>query len=79
MEEAKLADAFEQLDSDDTGFISQANLRQILGKTGVSKEYVRRLIEEADLDNDGKISFEEFKLYLTKRNEEYVHQVLETQ
>lgn len=71
MDEATIMDAFEQLDLDDTHYISEANLRKILGKTG-SKEYVRRLIQEADFDNDGKISFEEFKRYLNKRNDKYI-------
>jgi len=57
--EETLADAFDRMDSDDTGFISIQNLRDFLGKD-CSKEKVIQLMKEADLNGDGKISFEEF-------------------
>jgi len=57
--EETLADAFDRMDSDDTGFISVQNLRDFLGKDS-SEEKVIKLMKEADLDGDGRISFEEF-------------------
>jgi calmodulin len=71
IDEAKLEDAFDQLDSDHSGFISKADLRLILGNIG-SAEYVDRLIKEADLDNDGQISYDEFKQYLADKNAEHI-------
>lgn len=70
-DEEKLADAFEVLDADRSGKISQRDLTKVLGEQICSKTYARHLIEEADFDRDGKISFPEFKAYLTKKNDEF--------
>mmetsp|Transcript_3989 Transcript_3989/g.4621 ORF Transcript_3989/g.4621 Transcript_3989/m.4621 type:complete len:567 (-) Transcript_3989:194-1894(-) len=59
IEEAKLADAFDQLDSDDTGFITRTNLRNMLG-TQYTKEKVDAIFSEVDTDNDNKICYNEF-------------------
>lgn len=75
LDEAKIADAFDQLDLDDDCYISQNDLRKILGKTG-SREYAKRLIEEADLDKDGRISYDEFQQYLMQRNAENIRRSL---
>jgi len=32
-----------------------------MGETKMTDEDIRNMIEEADLDNDGRVSFEEFK------------------
>jgi Ca2+-binding EF-hand superfamily protein len=78
IEEAQIADAFDQIDSDDTGFISRENLRKILGETiCCSDEYVESLIKEADIDGDGKISYDEFRQYLTQKNTEIIDAILE--
>ena len=74
IDEAKFADAFDQLDSDQSGFISKADLRRILGNIG-SPEYVDRLIKEADFDNDGQISYNDFKQYLADKNAEHIRLV----
>ena len=58
--EERLAGAFDRLDSDDTGYISRDNLREILG-TDYTEEKVDQLLKEGDLTGDGKISFEEFR------------------
>jgi len=60
LEEHRLADAFDLIDTDDSGFISKQNLRKILGKH-YSQEYVAKLMSEVDTNRDGKISFREFK------------------
>lgn len=64
LDEARIADAFDQL-SDGTGYISAQNLKNVLGKTG-SKAYVNRLLAEADLDKDGRIGYDEFREYLSE-------------
>jgi len=59
IEEERIAEAFDRIDSDDSGFISRANLEKLLGNDS-SPERIDTLIEEADKDKDGKISFQEF-------------------
>ena len=51
IEEERVAEAFDRLDSDDSGFISRANLRDFLG--GSSKE-IEEIIKYGDIDGDGK-------------------------
>eukprot|EP00559_Dactyliosolen_fragilissimus_P001311 CAMPEP_0184866690 /NCGR_PEP_ID=MMETSP0580-20130426/23314_1 /TAXON_ID=1118495 /ORGANISM="Dactyliosolen fragilissimus" /LENGTH=497 /DNA_ID=CAMNT_0027366505 /DNA_START=167 /DNA_END=1660 /DNA_ORIENTATION=- len=59
IEEERLANAFDRLDSDDTGFISEKNLREFLGKD-YSDDKFKTFLKEADHDDDGKISFDDF-------------------
>lgn len=56
--ELKLAEAFDRLDSDDSGFISVENLLEILGDT-FTKEDVEAIIKEVTVTN-GQISYSEF-------------------
>ena len=56
--EVKLAEAFDRLDSDDSGFISVENLIEILGDT-FTKEDVEAIIKEVTVTN-GQISYAEF-------------------
>jgi hypothetical protein len=67
IEEERIAEAFDRIDSDDSGFISPENLREILGE--YSEKEIKDLIDEADADNDGQISFEEFKTIFQKQTE----------
>ena len=48
-----MAEAFDRLDSDDSGYISRQNLRDFLGKDG-TMELIDQLISDADVDKDGK-------------------------
>lgn len=57
--EERLAEAFDRLDSDDSGYISAANLSEILGDE-VSEEEIQEIIKEADIVQDGRISYAEF-------------------
>lgn len=59
IEEKRLAEAFDHIDDDDSGYISKENLIKLLGDS-VSPSRVEKLINEVDMDGDGKISFEEF-------------------
>lgn len=59
IDEARIAEAFDRLDSDDSGFITVENLREFLGHN-ISKEYIDSIIDEADGNNDHKIEYEEF-------------------
>lgn len=57
--EARLAEAFDRLDSDDSGCITAENLIEILGKS-VPREEIDEIIAEADTANDMRISYSEF-------------------
>lgn len=60
IKENKLAEAFDRIDSDNNGYVTVENLQSFLG-TDYSAEFVDEAIRTVDVDNDGKVSFEEFK------------------
>lgn len=76
IEQRRLADAFDRMDSDDSGFITKKDLVEMLGDNG-TEEYIDKLISEADVNNDGKISFEEFQQVFTKQKKEEIEEVFE--
>jgi Ca2+-binding EF-hand superfamily protein len=53
IEEERIAEAFDRLDSDDSGYISKKNLRQFLGNNATSKQ-IDDIIREGDANGDGK-------------------------
>jgi Ca2+-binding EF-hand superfamily protein len=57
--ERRIAEAFDRLDSDDSGFITVDNLKEFLGEE-VSDEYIDSIIDEVDENNDHKIEYTEF-------------------
>lgn len=59
IEEDRVAEAFDRIDCDDSGYITTQNLRDFLGEA-IPAEYLEEIIAEADLVNDHKISYEEF-------------------
>eukprot|EP00339_Tiarina_fusa_P000908 CAMPEP_0116998546 /NCGR_PEP_ID=MMETSP0472-20121206/1577_1 /TAXON_ID=693140 ORGANISM="Tiarina fusus, Strain LIS" /NCGR_SAMPLE_ID=MMETSP0472 /ASSEMBLY_ACC=CAM_ASM_000603 /LENGTH=556 /DNA_ID=CAMNT_0004697725 /DNA_START=11 /DNA_END=1681 /DNA_ORIENTATION=+ len=59
IEEERIAEAFDRLDSDDSGYISRENLKEFLGKESTWKD-VEAIMNEGDKDKDGKISWEDF-------------------
>lgn len=56
IEEERIAEAFDRLDSDDSGFISRQNLTEFLGHEATSQE-IQDLINEIDKDGDGESKF----------------------
>jgi hypothetical protein len=73
--EERLAEAFDRLDSDDSGYISPENLSEILGQDFPLDE-IKSIIQEADLTKDGLISYAEFlALWETKNEEARDHQL----
>ena len=65
--EERLAEAFDRLDGDDSGFISAENLTEILGDD-ISQEEIDEIIAEADLTKDNKVSYVEFLALWDKRH-----------
>lgn len=59
IEEERIADAFDRLDEDDTGYVTVENLRSFLGDD-ISDEYIDEIIDEVDIVRDHRISYEEF-------------------
>jgi Ca2+-binding EF-hand superfamily protein len=59
IDEERIAEAFDLLDNDDSGYINAQNLRVFLGEQ-LPDEYLNKIIEEADLTKDHRISYQEF-------------------
>jgi calcium-dependent protein kinase len=57
--EDKIAEAFDRLDTDGTGYISKSDLRNVLGDT-CSPSEIDAIVESGDINKDGKISYKEF-------------------
>ena len=75
--EERLAEAFDRIDSDDSGYIDAANLAEMLGHD-FPKEEIDSIIREADLTKDNRISYSEFlALWETKHETERHEQLLE--
>ncbi|XP_064623661.1 calmodulin-A-like [Lineus longissimus] len=60
--EDDLKEAFSVFDTDHDGYIDDYELRQVMNNLGekLTLEEIREMILEADLDGDGKVSYEEF-------------------
>lgn len=56
IEEERIAEAFDRLDADDSGYISKKNLRDFLGKDLTSKQ-IDDIIKSADTDQDGQCKY----------------------
>lgn len=66
--EERLAEAFDRLDSDDSGYISAENLVEMLGKD-FPRDEIDAIIKEADLTKDNRISYSEFLALWEDKNE----------
>mmetsp|Transcript_9341 Transcript_9341/g.27977 ORF Transcript_9341/g.27977 Transcript_9341/m.27977 type:complete len:509 (-) Transcript_9341:44-1570(-) len=60
VQEDELLDAFDRIDCDDSGKITKANLRSLLGKQ-FSPALVDEMIADADFKQNGVVDYEEFK------------------
>lgn len=59
IDEDRLAEAFDRLDCDDSGWITVDNLKEFLGED-VPVSYLEQVIDEADIEKDRRISYDEF-------------------
>jgi len=61
LSEDRIAEAFDRLDVDNTGYISKENMLAFLGDTGATEKEIEAIIEGADTDDgDGRVSYDEF-------------------
>lgn len=72
--EERLAEAFDRMDSDDSGFISKENLMELMG-IDYSEEKFESMMKDIDTDCDGKISFEEFMNHFRKDQNIYAKEL----
>ncbi|XP_057959223.1 calmodulin-like protein 11 [Malania oleifera] len=66
--EEELREAFKVFDKDQNGYISASELRQVMINLGekLTDEEVEQMINEADLDGDGQVNYDEFvKMMMT--------------
>lgn len=59
LEEERIAEAFESIDRDHSGFIDKDELKEVLGES-FTMEQIDDIIRAADKNNDGRISYDEF-------------------
>jgi Ca2+-binding EF-hand superfamily protein len=59
IDEERLAEAFDRIDTDCTGYITVSDLQDFLGP-GIPEAYLDAMIDECDVNRDHKISYEEF-------------------
>lgn len=57
--EERIAEAFDRIDADDTGYITVSNLRDLL-EDDIPPACLEEIIDEADIKGDHRISYEEF-------------------
>lgn len=69
-EAQRFKEIFDLFDSDGDGYITIAELKQTLKQCDfkASDEMVSEIMKEADINKDGKISFEEFKIFYKNKS-----------
>ena len=74
--EERIADAFDRLDCDDSGYITKQNIMDFLGDT-VSEDYANAIIDEADIYHDHRVSYEKFLALWNESNDDKFKEALE--
>ena len=64
-----IAESFKVFDRDGDGLITEDELQVTMNNLGepMNEVEVKAMIDEADLDGDGKINFKEFQLLMDKK------------
>ena len=71
LSDKKLKKAFDTYDLDKSGKINAQELKQALGNDSlISDDVWVQILKQVDLDGDGEISFDEFKIMMFKLLEE---------
>jgi hypothetical protein len=76
IEEYRLAEAFDLMDVDDSGYISRENLKHILGDH-TDDRYIDQLIAEADFKRDGRICYDEFRQVFSQQKHDNIYAIYE--
>ncbi|CAG5128992.1 unnamed protein product, partial [Candidula unifasciata] len=68
-EEDELLAAFRVFDRDDNGYITAPELRHVMTSCGepMTDDEVDKMIEEADVDEDGRVNYQEFVRMMASR------------
>ena len=63
--ERNLYDVFKTFDADGSGFIDRHEMRSLMKKLAqdLTEEEITQIMDEVDQDDDGEISFEEFRAF----------------
>ena len=69
---------FKHFDTDNSGFISPANIQESLEKSGkrISEAEINHILKEHDIEKNGKISFDEFKAMMSNLKVAEIQQTL---
>jgi calcium-dependent protein kinase len=69
--EDHLYTAFQYFDKDSSGYITKEELEQALKNYGMGdQETIKDIIDEVDMDNDGRIDYDEFVAMMSKGNQD---------
>ena len=64
--EQRLDQVFKMIDIDQSGEINRSEIKEFFSMSGNDEEFLSDMIREVDNNDDGCISFEEFKSMMTK-------------
>ncbi|XP_002165237.1 neo-calmodulin isoform X2 [Hydra vulgaris] len=69
-DEEEMKILFTLIDANQDGFLCEKEIRNMMKGLGekVKKKHIRKMIKEADINKDGKISFNEFKRMVSNGN-----------
>jgi len=65
-----LSEAFDHLDTDSSGYITQKNMKQLLGK-GFTNAEIMEIIKESDLTGDSRVSKDEFMRLMSLGHDQF--------
>jgi len=74
LDEERLAEAFDRLDSDDSGYITLSDLKDFLGEE-VPEKYLNDVIDEVDIEGDHRISYREFMAQWSNEDDDRMSEV----
>ena len=69
VQRASIRKQFQKYDADGSGFITIDEMKEVLKATSnldFSEYQINKLMEDDDVNNDGKINYEEFVVMMTK-------------